>query len=100
MPAKDVGPILERWGMFFPFGDRNTAERFPVVTFSLVAANLIVYAAFLLFVFFEHEGAFLYINWAFVPAQFGSTGQFVTLFGLSGAARRTPPEGSRGQCPL
>lgn len=66
--------------MFFPFGDRNTAERFPVVTFSLVAANLIVYAAFLLFVFFEHEGAFLYINWAFVPAQFGSTGQFVTLF--------------------
>jgi hypothetical protein len=40
-------------------------------TFSLVAANLIVYAAFLLFVFFEHEGAFLYINWAFVPAQFG-----------------------------
>jgi hypothetical protein len=67
MPAKDVGPILERWGMFFPFGDRNTAERFPVVHLQPGGRQPHRVRGLLLFVFFEHEGAFLYINWAFVP---------------------------------
>jgi membrane associated rhomboid family serine protease len=61
----------------FPIGDDNSARKlFPIVTYALIAANL-------LFFFLELAGGDAFImKWAFVPSRFMANpgGDFLTLF--------------------
>lgn len=60
-----------------PIGDDNsTRRRFPVVTYSLIALNILVFVVELL------SGEAFIIRWAFVPSRFLANpgGEFLTLF--------------------
>jgi membrane associated rhomboid family serine protease len=61
----------------FPIGDDNSSERtFPIVTYALIALNL-------LFFFVELSGGDAFVNqWAFVPSRFlaNPSADFATLF--------------------
>ena len=61
----------------FPIGDDNTSRRiFPLVTYALIALNI-------LFFFVELSGGNAFVEkWAFVPSRFlaNPVGDFVTLF--------------------
>jgi membrane associated rhomboid family serine protease len=61
----------------FPIGDDNSARRtFPLVTYALIALNI-------LFFFVELNGGDAFIEkWAFVPSRFlaNPSGDFITLF--------------------
>ena len=69
----------DRWKLnpLFPIGDDNTARRtFPLVTYALIALNV-------LFFFVELNGGDAFIEkWAFVPSRFvaGPFGDLLTLF--------------------
>jgi membrane associated rhomboid family serine protease len=60
-----------------PIGDDNSSRRtFPIITYALIALNLI-------FFFFELAGGDAFIlSWSFVPTRFLSdpAGQFITVF--------------------
>ncbi len=60
-----------------PIGDDNSARRtFPVVTYSLIALNILFFVVELL------SGEAFIIRWSFIPSRFLSnpTGDFLTLF--------------------
>jgi membrane associated rhomboid family serine protease len=61
----------------FPIGDDNSQRRsFPVVTYALIALNVLMFLA-------ELSGGEQFIQeWAFIPARFSAdpTGQAVTIF--------------------
>jgi membrane associated rhomboid family serine protease len=67
---KEKNPML-------PIGDDNSARRtFPVVTYSLIALNILFFVVELL------SGEAFIIRWSFIPSRFLSnpTGDFLTLF--------------------
>jgi len=64
----------------FPIRDHNPSGRVPYVTWALIAANILVFLAYLpLLTDFARLGPFYY-NWAFIPARFGAGENIPALF--------------------
>jgi membrane associated rhomboid family serine protease len=67
----------------FPFRDHNPSARTPLVTWALIAANILILISY--YELFQNElalGAFFY-NWGFVPADVSAT-TFITSMFLHG----------------
>ncbi|MCG6883080.1 MAG: rhomboid family intramembrane serine protease [Silicimonas sp.] len=67
----------------FPFRDHNPSARTPLVTWALIAANILIFISY--YELFQNElalGAFFY-NWGLVPADVSAT-TFITSMFLHG----------------